>query len=376
MRILQVAPSFYPALTYGGPTVTTYELCRNLPALGCEVRVLTTDANGLGQTLKVETTREVPFEAGFSVRYCHRMLRHAVAPTLIQLLPSYIGWADVVHLHYTYSFPTLPTHFQCRSSHKPLVWSTHGAISRWAGSSRRTAKAVWDLLWYYGTAKERMLVHLSSEQEEKDARARFPKLRTAVVPIGVEVPAKLDRSPSTSGLRMLFLGRLDPIKGLENLLRACSLLDGQGCRDWCLSIAGAGKASYVNHIRREIASLGLGERVRLLGELSGDAKKTLFERSDLAIVPSYTENFGIVVAEALAHGVPVIASTGTPWSRLEQKGCGLWVANEAQPLADAIGKMARMPLEEMGLRGREWMLREFNWASVAQRMVELYRSLV
>ncbi len=123
MRILKVSPSFYPAFSYGGPIVSTYELCRNLPLLGCEVRVLTTDTNGLGRTLEVEKGKEVCFEEGFSVRYCHRVLRHSVAPTLLQLLPQYIAWADVVHLDYVYSFPTLPTHFQCRLLRKPLLWS-------------------------------------------------------------------------------------------------------------------------------------------------------------------------------------------------------------------------------------------------------------
>jgi len=375
MRILQITPSFYPAFTYGGPTILSYELCRKLPTLGCEVRVLTTDANGLGRTLQVDTAKDVQFDAGFSVRYCHRMLRHAVAPALIQLLPGYIDWADVVHLHYVYSFPTLPTHVQCRLLRKPLLWSAHGAMSRWANSSRRTAKAFWDFLWYHGTAKNRLLVHFASEQEEKDARARFPKLHTAVVPNGVDVPVELDRTQSRAGLRMLFLGRLHPIKGLENLLEACSLLGGQHFGDWHLAVAGSGKPSYVAGIRQQIASLEMVDRVEMLGEVTGPAKKRLFENSDLVIVPSYSENFGIVVAEALAHAVPVIASRGTPWSGLEQNGCGLWVENGAQHLAEAIREIAGMPLEEMGVRGRDWMQREFNWTLVGQKIVALYGSL-
>jgi glycosyltransferase involved in cell wall biosynthesis len=122
--------------------------------------------------------------------------------------------------------------------------------------------------------------------------------------------------------------------------------------------------------------LGLNERVRLVGEALGDAKKKLFENSDVVLVPSYKENFGIVVAEALAHGIPVIASRGTPWSNLERKGCGLWVENDPRTLASAIRKISTMPMRDMGVRGREWMQADFSWRSVANQMLDLYRESV
>jgi glycosyltransferase involved in cell wall biosynthesis len=96
----------------------------------------------------------------------------------------------------------------------------------------------------------------------------------------------------------------------------------------------------------------------------------------VALVPSYKENFGIVVAESLAHGIPVIASRGTPWGGLEQKGCGLWVENDPETLASAIRRISTMPMRTMGLRGREWMRRDFSWRSVANQMLDLYRESV
>src|ERR1700737_1602234 len=104
--------------------------------------------------------------------------------------------------------------------------------------------------------------------------------------------------------------------------------------------------------------------MEMLGTILAEAKKRLFDWSDVALVPSYTENFAIVVAEALAHGVPVIASKGTPWSRLEEMRCGLWVDNDPETLADAIRGINTMPLQDMGTRGREWMQNEFSWRSV------------
>jgi len=370
-----VSPSFYPAHVYGGPTQSSYELCRSLAKLGAEVRVLTTDADGLHKVLDVEKDKDVPVE-GFSVRYCRRRFRHSVSPTLVRLLRPYAAWADVFHVHYVYSFPTLPTLLWCRLSNKPVVWSPHGALSRWQGSSRRGAKAVWDFLWYYGCDLSELTVQLTSQQEQEHALARFPKLKTCVIPNGVDVPSDLHPSERTGDLRLLFLGRLDPIKAIENLLRACGKLLTNDDLSWRLAIAGSGDLNYVAHLKQQITSLGLQDRVSLVGAVLGEAKTKLFEDSDVAIVPSHSESFGLVVAEALAHGVPVIASKGTPWRGLEQKECGLWVENDPATLAEAVSKISDMPLRDMGLRGRDWMQREFTWDSVGKRMLEVYRESV
>jgi glycosyltransferase involved in cell wall biosynthesis len=333
--------------------------------------VLTTDADGLDSVLEVEKDKDILLE-GFRVRYCRRRFRHSVSPTLVRLLRPYIAWADVVHLHYVYSFPTLPTLLQCHLLGKPVVWSPQGGLQRWQGSSRRGLKGAWDLSWYYASDLSRLTLHLTSEQEQIETSAKFPQLKTCVIPNGVDVPSDLHPRERSGELRMLFLGRLHPIKGIECLLKACGNLAASVDLRWRLSIAGGGDPAYVVQIRQLISSLGLQERVRMVGPVTGEAKKKLFEDSDLVVVPSHSESFGLVVAEALAHGVPVIASKGTPWSGLEQKGCGLWVANDPETLANALRKISAMPLRDMGLRGRDWMQKEFTWDSIAKRMLDLY----
>ena len=193
----------------------------------------------------------------------------------------------------------------------------------------------------------------------------------AMIPNGVDVPANLNRIDRRGDLRLLFIGRLDPKKGIESLLAACSLIDS--VPPWHLAIAGGGSPDYVSQLKERIDALGIEQKVELVGEVLAEAKKRLFESSDVALVPSYTENFAIVVAEALAHGVPVIASKGTPWNRLEEMKCGLWVDNDPVTLADAILRISTMPLPDMGLIGREWMQNEFSWRSVSEKMLDLYR---
>ena len=374
MKVLHVVPSFYPAFHYGGPITSVYELCAGLVRQGCEVRVLTTDANGLGAVLDVAKDAPVTLPPGVSVRYCPRILRHSVSPQLLKLLPLSLRWADMVHLTAVYNFPTLPTLAACRWMRKPLVWSPRGALQRWPSSRRRGIKTAWESICRQ-LAPRGTVLHVTSEQEAAESVAKFPGTSAVVIPNGVEIPPRFEHRKGCGRLRLLFLGRIDPKKGIENLLAACQRLRSWD-RPWSLAIAGVGDTAYTTFLEENAWQLGVHEQVSFLGEVRGQAKADLFAESDLAIFPSHTENFAMVVAEALAHGVPVIASKGTPWSGVEARGCGLWVENDAATLAGAIERMSTMPLQEMGQRGREWMEQEFTWETVSRRMLELYGKLL
>jgi glycosyltransferase involved in cell wall biosynthesis len=288
--------------------------------------------------------------------------------------------ADIVHLSAVYSTPTIPTLLACRLLGKPLVWSPHGALQRWQQSSRASVKALWEALCAL-VAPSRLVLHTTSEAEARESGHRFPRCSIAVIPHGIEVPAELARVERSRTIRLLYLGRLDPKKGIENLLAACALLDERSI-DWSLTIAGSGDGRYAQHLLARMSELGLrvserprSRHVAIRGEVPPFAKKALFGSADIVVVPSYTENFGMVVVEALAHGVPVIASNGTPWGSLEENGCGLCVSNAPPALARAIEQMAGMSLNEMGLKGRDWMRREYSWSDRARDMMELYGRL-
>ena len=374
MKVLHVSPSFYPSRAYGGTIRSGYGLCRGLAQLGCDVRVLTTDTDGLGCVLDVANDREVQVD-GLRVRYCHKRLRHSVSPALLGVLPSYVKWADVVHLTAVYSFPTFPTLFFCRLFNKPVVWSPRGALQRWEGSSRVVHKGVWEWICQKLAPKNNLVLHVTSQAEADQSLKRFPKLRAVVIRNGVDVPQNLVRSVSNGELRLLYLGRLHPIKGIESLLDACGIVKTLS-PDWHLRIAGTGSASYVDFLKSKVQELGLSKQVEFVGEVFGEKKEALFAQSDVVLLPSHTENFGIVVAESLAHAVPVIASKGTPWIGLETNKCGLWVDNDPESLATAIRKICTLPLQEMGQRGREWMEKDFSWDSVSGEMLANYRACI
>src|SRR5262249_21278752 len=150
----------------------------------------------------------------------------------------------------------------------------------------------------------------------------------------------------------------------------------RGTLPFSLAIAGGGDAGYSRSLAGRIVELGLASSARMVGEVAAKARRELFENADVVVVPSFSENFGMVVAEALAHAVPVIASRGTPWRAVERKGCGLWVDNNPESLADAILRMNEMPLADMGRRGRQWVGAEFGWDQAARKMMEAYESVM
>lgn len=375
MKVLRVIPSFYPARTYGGPIESDYRLCVNQVKLGYSVRVLTTDANGRQRVLDVEKNRDVEIGSGLSVRYCKRLLLHTVSVELLRQLLAYARWAEVVHLTAVYSFPTIPTLLTCRALDKPLVWSPRGALQRWEGSTRPMLKYFWESVCR-AVAPSRLILHATSEDEARESKIRLPGVETVMIPNGVEIPDSITHVPGNGRIRLLYLGRLHPKKGIENLLVACKVLQEDRQMPCSLTIAGSGDPRYAKFLVARIEELELSQQVRTFGDVKGDDKRKLFERTDIVVVPSYTENFGMVVAEALAHGVPVIASKGTPWQRLEEMGCGLWVDNDPEGLARAIEQMSQMPLHETGHRGREWMAKEFAWPLIAEKMTDLYKSLL
>jgi glycosyltransferase involved in cell wall biosynthesis len=370
IKVLFVSPSFYPATYYGGPTFVNKGLCDALAAnADVELRVLTTDSNGPRARVRNEAQRA---NGNYQTIYCRRLIQPDIAPGLLLRLFGMIRRADVVHLNAVYSFTTIPTLAVCWLLKKPVVWSLHAALQTWPGKEPTKLKRTWKKVCDFFCDRRRVLLHTVSPREEAESTRAISRARSVVVQYGIEVPPSESRDDKQPGpMRLLFLGRLHPIKGIENLLHALPLTKENATLDVC----GEGDEAYEAKLRSLVFELGLADRVRFRGSVAGEVKRQCFAQTDLCIVPSFTEGFATVVAEALAHGLPVIASNGTPWQEIEEKGCGLYVNNEPRELAAAIDRAAAMPLNEMGERGRAWMEREFVWEHVVVQMIDQYRML-
>ncbi|HZW23953.1 MAG TPA: glycosyltransferase [Gallionella sp.] len=359
---------------------TVYALNNALSRIpGMALRTLTTDAAGPAAQQRLEPAQLEGLYRNQDIRMHRRIAGASVSLGMLGELPSLVRWADVVHLTAIYSFPTLPTLLLCRLFGKPVVWSPHGAVQdafEWEGTKRKSMKRIWEMACNALLLSRSARLHVISERERTSTQARLPRAGAFIVPNGVEIPDELPQREwlPRGVLRLMYLGRLSQKKGIENLLHAIARHDDPSLS---LSIYGGGEADYVTCLHDLAGKLGiLNRRVFFAGHVDGADKSRAFLQSDVCIVPSHTECFCMVVAESLAHGVPVIASHGTPWAEVETEGCGLWVDNAPESLLAAIERIRGMDLAEMGQRGRSWMKRDFTWEVAAARMADIYRKLV
>lgn len=169
-------------------------------------------------------------------------------------------------------------------------------------------------------------------------------------------------------MRLLYLGRLHPKKGLDLLIAAMKTLPAHVRLD----IYGAGDPAYVATLKTQIGS---DSRIVLRGHVDDDRKTCAFARADIFVLPSHSENFGIAVAEALAHGVPVITTSGTPWALLDRMGCGRCITLGRDVMAAAIRDLGTADLPAMGAKGRGWMQRDFSPQAMTEAFAALYCSM-
>jgi glycosyltransferase involved in cell wall biosynthesis len=377
LKLLQITPAFYPATYWGGPIYSVYGLCNALAENSeVELRVLTTDTAGPQLSESVEVTGfPMTYPPGYEVFFCHRQWGASYSTEMFRQLWTMIRWADVVHLTSVYSPPTIPTLLLCRILGKPLVWSPRGALQRWEQSTNRLSKKVWELICNALAKPEQCLLHVTSEGEAVESSRRISRAAISVIRNGIEMPSDIpEREWRPAGqLRITYMGRLHPIKGIEQVIAAVQYLANGTVN---LNIFGVGEEDYSQSLRELVERLGLQHVVSFKGHVTGRDKLQAFLHTDICVVPSFSENFAMVVAEALAHAVPVIASKGTPWQDLEKHGCGLWVENSPEELAQAITRLAACPLYEMGIRGRIWMKDYYSWDKVSAEMLFAYRRLV
>jgi glycosyltransferase involved in cell wall biosynthesis len=171
---------------------------------------------------------------------------------------------------------------------------------------------------------------------------------------------------------MLFLSRIHPKKGLPMLIDAWETVRPEG---WRLVIAGPSERGHRAEIEAKIEASGLSENLEVIGPVENHEKWEIYRKSDVFVLPTHSENFGVVVAEALASGIPAITTTGAPWEILEKHDCGWWVEPTVGALTEAISDSVQRTDEErlaMGKRGRQLVTQKYSWSSVSSRLQRAY----
>ena len=292
-------------------------------------------------------------------------------------LHQFARHGDIIHTNSLWVMPCIYPEKAVRDTDCATIISPHGTLSKWSLGWRKTRKSI---IW---RARQRVVLesadclHATSEAELKDIRSLGFTNPVAVIPNGIDIPTVNPAQRTTDTRTLVFLSRLHPVKGLENLLQAWGKLEGKHL-DWRLRIVGPTMGNpYARRVQRKAIDLGL-KRVEFTGELVGEAKTRVLRNAEIFVLPTHSENFGISVAEALAHGIPAVVTKGAPWEVLNTTNSGWWIDHGIDPLVDALSKAMSQPREqlmEMGEAGRGWVEEHLDWATIGERMMRVYRWL-
>ena len=280
---------------------------------------------------------------------------------------------SLIHQHGLWMYPSLAIFKWAKKNKIPRIVSPHGMLETWAWKHKNWKKRPLWYLWEKQNLQTATAVHVTSKQEMWGVRERGITSPIAIIPIGIEIPEiPLSAQHPLDKKTILFLSRIHPVKGLENLLNAWNKVKRD---DWQLVIAGTGDADYISNLHGLVEKLGLSHDCLFKDAVYGEEKWQLMTNADLFVLPSHSENFGIVIAEALACQVPVITTKGTPWEGLIEHNCGWWLDTGVEPLVEALNNAMQLSSEQrqlMGLQGKQYMQQAFNWQESAIKMKMLY----
>ena len=364
MRVLIVCSSI--ARDVGGPARSIQGLAAALERSGVETHLL---------SLK---PLDEPWVEGISHyrtagKFGFRGVRAEVEKAIDEIHP------DIIHIQNIWMLNLHMAAVAARRKHIPYVLSLRGAISKWALSQSKWKKKI-ALLTYQGyDFRHAVALHATSEFEAERIRDIGYGHKTIIVcPNGVNLPRELpewDR-PAGRKRKMLFLSRIHKVKGLVDLVQAWAKVNPQ---DWVLEIVGNDEDNYWPVVQEEINRLGIGDKIIRTDFLPDEQKWVKYRRADCFVLPSYSENFGIVVAEALYAGLPVITTKGTPWKDLVECNCGYWIEVDQIALEKSLSRMMSLSdadREAMGRNGQRLISECYSWESIGNQFKEFYKGII
>jgi glycosyltransferase involved in cell wall biosynthesis len=301
---------------------------------------------------------------------CHPPRMFSYAPDLPRVIDEFAP--DILHQHGIWQYSGIVAARMRESLGVRVIVSPHGMLAPRALAHRAGRKRMAWSLYQRRALTAADLFHVTSQGERDDLRALGLRQPVAMIPFGVGVPSRCPPRHNKGPMTALFLSRIHPIKGVLDLVHAWDRVRPAG---WRLVIAGPDECNHTAQVAAAVASVGLAGDVELRGGCWGEDRDRLIDASDLFILPSHSENFGIIVAEALARGVPVLTTQGTPWQVVEAEGCGWSVPVGVDGLAGGLARACRLDrtaLVAMGRRGWELVTRDYGWPAATDRLIATY----
>jgi poly(glycerol-phosphate) alpha-glucosyltransferase len=371
MRHLQFSQSLEP-LEGGGLGSSAVALHRQLRAAGVDSVLCSTC--GKTPEKRAEATLEFP-RLGPAPFY--------FAPGMAREARRLVRECDVIHGHGLYVGPNFLLGREARKQNKPLVYHTHGFFEPWILNRSRWKKRLAHWLFEDANFRHVRLWRALTSKEADQIRACGIGKPIVVAPNGIDVrefpspipPGAPIRTPwagslEKKGRRLLFLGRIHPKKGLDLLLPAWASLPGK--RDWELIIAGPDEQGFLGALRDLARNFGLERSVTFTGPVTGPVKNSLLHSADVFVLPSYSEGFPMSVLEAMACGVPVLATTASNFPDITSAEAGWECEANLGSVREGLDKALNAPDDERwqrGTNGRRLVEHRYNWSSIVSELL-------
>ncbi len=388
MRILQIVPSI--SLVYGGPSQMVKGLSQALASQGVEITVLTTNSNGDAGQPPLDVPLDQPVEQdGYQIRYfrCSPFRRYKFSLGLLRWLWQHASEFDLAHIHALFSPVTTAAATIARKQGLPYLLRPLGTLDPADLRKKQQLKRIYAALWEKPNLAGAAGIHFTSPQEAKISERFGTASPDIVIPLGVTPPIQPQLQQQQGRARtelkiphdqplVLFMSRIDPKKGLDLLIPALEKLLNEGLQfHFVLAGTNPQDPSYENSIIEQIKASTLSSNTTITGFVTGDLKAALLKDANVFVLPSYYENFGIAVAEAMVAGTAVVISDQVHiWENVKDAEAG-WVSPcEVEALTRQL-REALQNKEECQLRGvkaQEYALKHYSWNAIAQQMIQVY----
>jgi len=382
VRVLHVVPSYAPAWRYGGTIHAVHGQCKALAESGLDIHVYTTNVDGDGDS-DVPLERPVDVD-GVQVTYfpSRRLRRLYYSPRMAAALRGRVGEFDLLHLHSVFLWPTWAAARQAGRAGVPYIVAPEGMLVReLIRRKSRLAKQLWIRLIERRSLRLAAGIQTTSPRElEEFKRFGFEAVEPFLIPHGIDIeeigppPSRPPAPPRGRRARILFLGRISWEKGLDRLIPAMRHL-----ADVELVIAGNDESGYSESLQELARRLGLLDQIIFKGPVLGGEKWKLIRSAALLVLPSYSENFGMVALEAMAVGRPVVVTPEVGLADMvAEADSGIVVAGEPDKLGPAIDALLRDrgQLRRKAANGRRAIEERFTWESVAGQLRRKYEEIV
>lgn len=341
MKLLIATGLFYPS-KLGGPANTLYWLSKALVKEGVDVSVVAGYSCIDDERIKKDEWNIID---GVRAMYC--TVRGKLPMSVVCKACEELKNSDVVMLSSICYLPNSPIAIFARLHHKKIIWSPRGEL---LGSAlKNNLPKIVHFKFLRLLLGKSVVFHATSEEEKQSIQAIFgKKARIVILPNYFEMPEQQVRQKSIPPY-LLYVGRVAPIKALDNLLKGIAKSERFMQSDCVLKIVGGVEDKFKDFYEILLflqQSLALKDKVQFEGTKFGKDKFQFYADAHFSILPSYSENFGNVIIEALSQGTPVIASKGTPWKILNEKNAGFWIDNSPESIAECINQALSIEEEQ------------------------------